>query len=78
MEALIVGIVTAIIGFVISTALMYTRPGFSLQKYKFWPLVLLAFFVTGVVCHLGFEWLGLNKAYCKQGYACRRLRRSNM
>jgi len=71
-EALVVGVVTAIIGLGVSTALMYaSQKDFSLSKYKFWPLVLLAFFITGVVCHLGFEVLGANKWYCRKGNACK-------
>lgn len=69
-EALFIGVITALVGLAISTLLMYTRPGFSLKQYKFWPLVLLSFFVTGFVMHIGFELIKLNKWYCHKGYAC--------
>lgn len=70
-EALVVGLVTAIIGLGISTAIMYaSQRDFSLKKYHFWPYILLAFFITGLVCHLGFEVLGANKWYCRKGNAC--------
>lgn len=32
--------------------------------------ILLLGFVLGVVIHLGCELTGLNKQYCKTGYAC--------
>lgn len=70
-EALIVGIASAIVGFAISTGLMYVRNSdFSLKKYSFWPYVLLSYFITGVIIHLIFEWSGGNAWYCKHGAAC--------
>jgi cell division protein FtsW (lipid II flippase) len=69
-EALVVGLVTAIVGLAISTAFMYTDKKFSLKKYHFWSRVALSYFVTGVVLHIGFEILGANKWYCKYGNAC--------
>jgi hypothetical protein len=71
LEALIVGFVTAIVGFIISTALMYIRKStFSLSEYTFWPYVLFGYFLTGFVLHLLFQWFGGNNWYCKHGYAC--------
>lgn len=70
-EALIVGLISATIGFIVSTSLMYERdPNFSLKKYTFWPWVLVGYFITGVIAHLLFEFSGANKWYCKNGYAC--------
>jgi hypothetical protein len=71
-EALVIGGITAVVGFVISTLLMYaSAPDFSLRRYKFWPYVVIAFFLTGFLMHVGFELIQINKWYCKQGYACR-------
>lgn len=69
-EALVVGIMTAIVGLIISTLLMMPSKDFSFQKYHFWPQVLLSFFITGVVIHLLCEISGINKWYCKNGNAC--------
>ncbi len=69
-EALVVGIISAIVGLIISTALMYTDKNFKLSKYHFWPQVAFAYFITGVILHLGFEAFGANKWYCKHGTAC--------
>jgi hypothetical protein len=70
-EALIVGVATAVLGFGISTLLMVvSTPDFSFEKYKFWPLVLVSFFLTGFWLHLIFEWTTLNRLYCRRGYAC--------
>jgi hypothetical protein len=71
LEALIVGLVTAVVGFIISTSLMYARNSdFSLEKYHFWPWVLLGYFLTGVIIHILFEITGGNSWYCKHGSAC--------
>ncbi len=69
-EALFVGIVTAIIGFIIGTALMFTNKNFTLKKYHFWGRVLFSYFIVGVILHLSFEAVGVNKWYCKNGVAC--------
>lgn len=70
-EALTVGIATAIIGFIISTLFMLPSKNFSFKKYHFWPQVILAFFITGILIHLLCEVSGINKWYCKNGVACR-------
>lgn len=69
-EALVVGLITAIVGIIISTLFMLPSKDFSWKKYTFWPQVLLAYFVTGFLLHLGFELAGANKWYCKHGNAC--------
>jgi hypothetical protein len=71
MEVLYVGIAAAIVGIIISTALMYvSKKDFSLKEYSFWPQIALSFFLTGALLHLIFEVAGLNKYYCKHGNAC--------
>lgn len=70
-EALVVGVITAVAGFIISTLFMLTSEEFSWKKYHFWPQVLLSYFITGMVLHLGFEFFGANKWYCRHGTACK-------
>lgn len=70
-EAIVVGVVTSIFGFIISTGLMFTKKDFTLKKYDFWPSVLLSYFITGFFLHLIFEMTGGNKWYCKNGNACK-------
>ena len=70
-EALVVGIMTAILGFIISTLFMMLNKDFSFKKYSFWWQVLGSFFVTGVIIHLVCDGTGINKWYCKNGNACK-------
>jgi hypothetical protein len=71
-EALVIAIVISIIGFIIGTSLMFlNNPDFSFSKYKFWPYVVLGYFLTGFVTHLFFQWSGGNTWYCKHGDACK-------
>lgn len=70
-EAIVVGILLAVIGFVISLIIMYiTSKDFSLKKYKFWKSVVLSYFLTGFIGHYIFEYTKLNKYYCIHGNAC--------
>lgn len=69
-EALVVGIITGIIGFIVSTSLMFVDKKFTLKKYIFWRQVLFSYFITGIIIHLLFEAFGTNKWYCKNGAAC--------
>ena len=72
-ELIVIGIVVGIIGTIISTIIMYmTDKNFSLKKYTFWPSIFFSFFFTGVITHVLFEVLGLNKWYCKYGNACKK------
>jgi len=71
-EALIIGLLTAIVGTIISTLFMLPSKSFSWKKYTFWPQVMAAYFVTGFLLHLGFEVSGSNKWYCTHGNACRK------
>lgn len=70
-EAFIVGASAAVVGILISLAMMYYHDiNFSVKGYKFWPHVGMSFFLTGALLHLFFEYTGLNKMYCKKGNAC--------
>lgn len=70
-EALIVGIITMVIGTVLSVLSMYLQPGFSIKQIDFWGYLLAVNFLTGFITHLLCECVGLNKWYCKNGYACK-------
>ena len=73
LEALIVGIVVGIFGFIISTSLMFMNKNFSLKKYYFWKRVLFSYILTGFLFHLVAELSGVNKWYCKNGNACKKV-----
>lgn len=64
LEALIVGLITAIVGFIIATSLMFFEPDFSFERYHFWFRVMAGYFITGFVLHLILEYTGINKKYC--------------
>ena len=67
LETLIIGLITGVIGFIISTSLMVLfSKGFSFKEYTFWFQVFIGFFITGVVIHLGFEMAGFNQKFCCQ------------
>lgn len=72
-EALIVGILTVIIGtgvfFILESAVKKDTPSTSKdpnEKY----IKGISLFLTGVIIHLTCELVGANKWYCKNGYAC--------
>jgi hypothetical protein len=70
-ESTVIGLITGIIGSLISLMLMYiTDKTFSIKKYTFAGSVFFSFFLTGVVIHTFFEMVGLNTWYCKNGVAC--------
>lgn len=67
-ELLIVGIMTMIIGTLISYFLM---PSKERNEFKHWNSILFTMFLTGFIVHLSCEIFGVNKYYCKYGYACK-------
>jgi nitric oxide reductase large subunit len=70
-EILMVGLATAVVGFIVSTLFMYIfANNFSVKKYHFWWQVVLSYFVTGCLIHIICEVTGVNKWYCKNGAAC--------
>jgi hypothetical protein len=71
-EALSVGLTTALVGLFISTVFMFVfSKKFTLKKYKFWPQIFFSYFVTGFVIHLIYEWTGMNKKFCcDRKYSC--------
>ena len=72
-EAVVVGLLLAILGLCVSTLLMFfTTDKFSLKKYHFWRSVALAFFISGFIFHVVCEYTGINKIYCTHGSACKK------
>ena len=67
-EAIIVGILSVIVG----TLVIYTlfSSGKMLELKKTYPMQLPLFF-TGFFMHLICEVTGVNKLYCKKGSACK-------
>jgi len=71
-EVVAVGLATAIIGFIVSTAMMYIfAKKFNMSKYHFWWQVVLSYFITGCLIHLCCEYFGVNAWYCTNGVACK-------
>jgi hypothetical protein len=70
-ESIFVGILVGVIGLIVSTSIMFlTDDKFTVKKYTFWPSVLASFVITGIISHIIFEIVGINKWYCKNGYSC--------
>jgi hypothetical protein len=59
-EAIVVGIISVIFGFLIS----YIFMGEEARRFQHWNRVLISYFITGVVIHLTCEFTGLNAYYC--------------
>ena len=70
-EAFFVGLATLVLGTLLSVGSMYLQPGFKISEIKFWPSLLAVNFLIGFILHIVFEIAGLNKWYCKNGYACK-------
>ena len=66
-EILVVGILTTIIGLIIS----YIMMGESSKNFKHWTRVGLSYFITGALIHIICEFTNINKWYCKNGNACK-------
>ena len=62
LEAIIVGSVVVGIGVVLERLL---------KRMKYYNFHLFLFLI-GIIAHFGFEYIGLNKFYCKHGYACKK------
>lgn len=65
-EALIFGLITAIIGFIIATSLMFLNNDFELKNYHFWFRVMIGYFITGFLLYIIFEYTGIKKRYCEK------------
>lgn len=69
-EAVVVGIMTAILGTIMSYIFMVIQERKLYVKFDFWGYVVISNFLTGVLIHYICEYTGLNKYYCKHGNAC--------
>ena len=66
-EILFVGILTTIIGLIIS----YIMMGQKSKEFKHWDQVGLSYFITGALIHIICEYTKINKWYCRNGNACK-------
>ncbi len=74
-EAFVVGIIVVLVGtavtFVVSKVSGVDLPP-TCDVWKKNYTMEIALFLTGVVTHLGFEFVGGNTWYCKNGVACKK------
>ena len=74
-EAIIVGIVLVLISyivvFLISKFYSQNLPKIC-KKWNKNYVMEISLFLIGVITHLFFEFTGLNKWYCRKGFACKR------
>lgn len=72
-EALVVGVLFAVIGTFVNK-LVPNQFKVKLPEYcNKWNekyVMQISLFMTGTIAHLLLELLGVNKWYCKNGYAC--------
>tara|TARA_B110000967_G_scaffold156733_1_gene161783 strand:- start:192 stop:428 length:237 start_codon:yes stop_codon:yes gene_type:complete len=73
-EAIIVGIMTVIVGslvgFILSKIVSSDLPT-ACKKWNKFHIMEISLFLTGVIIHLVCEFGGLNKWYCSNGNACK-------
>jgi len=73
LEVICVGLVTAVIGFIITSASMFiSKRDFTWKKYNFWWQVALSLFITGALVHILCQLTGINHWYCDNGVACKK------
>jgi ABC-type antimicrobial peptide transport system permease subunit len=65
-EVLVVGILTAIIGIIVSQIMM----SHDAVGFKHWDRVTMSYFITGALIHIICEYTNINTWYCKKGNAC--------
>ena len=75
LEAVVVGIITVIVGnivgFIIGKSLSVDLPTVCKDWNKYYTME-ISLFLTGFLIHLICEFSGINKWYCKNGFACLR------
>jgi len=72
-EALFVGVVTVIVGLVVSYCTMYLVNPESVKNFDHWWSIVASYFITGFLIHLLCEFSGINHWYCDNGNACRKI-----
>lgn len=60
-EALIVGVLLMVLGFILS----YIMMGKDAKDFQHWNRVLLTYFLAGAIFHILCELAGVNKKYCE-------------
>jgi hypothetical protein len=71
MEALFVGILTIIIGVIVSYCIMHVVDPEYVRRFDHWWSIIGSFFITGFVIHLLCgEYTGINEWYYNNGNAC--------
>lgn len=74
-EAFVVGLLTvavgSLVGYALSKAVDSDLPEVCKEWNKFYVME-ISLFLTGVAIHLLCEITGINKWYCKNGFACRK------
>lgn len=68
-EAVVVGIITLIVGIIVSKLMEIGRKKEPDEK-DYTIQMAAGLFVTGFVVHILCEAFGFNKWYCNNGYAC--------
>jgi hypothetical protein len=80
-EAIVVGIIVVLVGtvvtFIVSNIFAVELPP-TCRVWKKNYTMEIALFLTGVLTHLGFELLGGNTWYCKNGVACKKIHLINL
>ena len=75
LEALCVGIMTVVVGnisgFLVGSMLKVNLPEVCKDWNKYYTME-ISLFLTGFLIHLICEFSGINKWYCKNGFACLR------
>ena len=75
LEAIIVGLLVVIVGtfvgFIIGKFFSIPLPK-TCKKWNKYHIMEISLFITGFLVHIICELLGLNKLYCKKGYACKK------
>tara|TARA_B100000963_G_C22631799_1_gene675288 strand:- start:321 stop:545 length:225 start_codon:yes stop_codon:yes gene_type:complete len=66
-EALAIGVLTVVLGYLVVYVMNVAKPVKGRQAQ-----MALGFFVLGATIHLFCEFTGVNRWYCKNGHACKR------